>query len=115
MIGLLCLLAAAYGSHMYMPVCNALDPIYSDSPDPPLPTLPTQFSAVIEANIGQWNRTIFVTEVFDEIGNRGKLTHASKRHLSSTGIYDYNVGEIFHITDLETGSECVVLSYRSYD
>ena len=106
-IALLCLLAAAYGSDMYMPVCNASDPIYSDSPDPPLPTLPTQFSAIVEANIGQWNRTIFVTDVFDEIGNRGKLTHVSY-DTEATGIYDYNVGEIFHITDLETGSECVV-------
>ena len=93
---------------MYMPVCNALDPIYSDSPDPPLPTLPTQFSAIVEANIIQWNSTIIVTELFDEIGNRGKMTYVLNE-FEFIGIYDYNVGEIFYIADLETGSECVVL------
>ena len=107
---LLCALAVANaqsGSGDYEPAC---DPdTYSLPPSPPIPELPGQFSAVVEANIVQWNRTILVREYFDEVGNRGRLeVNFNSTRGNQVGIYDYNLGEIFLIPNPFTGDGCGV-------
>ena len=87
------------------PVCDPSD--YTTSPNPPIPDLPRQFSAVIEANFVQLDQSTLVREYFDEIGNRGRFEIA---HSSSVvvGIFDYNLGEVFLIPDPYTGDGCSV-------
>ena len=97
---LLCLVGVVFGQ--YMPVCDPAN--YAGPPSIPLPDLATQFSAVTEANLGQENRTLNVKEYFDEVGNRGRF-EITKNEENSVGIYDYDDGEIFMISD---GDSCVV-------
>lgn len=102
---LLCALAGAYAQ--YEPVCNPAN--YSLTPSIPIPELPQQFSAVVEANIVQWNRTIIAREYFDEVGNRGRLEiNFNSTRGNQLGIYDYNLGEIFLIPNPYTGDDCAV-------
>lgn len=83
------------------------DPSNYSEPGEPIPTLPTQFSTTIEANIVGRSSEIVVREYFDEIGNRGRL------ELSTNGsygyaVFDYDLKEIFLLPDFHTGEECVV-------
>ena len=82
----------------YTPVC---DPNYTGPPSIPLPNLPAQFSVVIEANLGQENSTTNVREYFDEIGNRGRF-EITRYGLKTVGVFDYDDGEIFRISDGDT-------------
>jgi hypothetical protein len=81
-----------------MPVC---DPNYTGPPSIPLPNLPAQFSAVIEANLGQENSTTNVREYFDGVGNRGRF-EITRYGLKTVGIFYYDDGEIFRISDGDT-------------
>ena len=94
---LLWFIGVAFGQ--YMPVCDPAS--YTGPPRIPLPNFPTQFSAVIEANLGQQNSTWNVREYFDEVGNRGRFEITT---FGSTivGIFDYDDGEIFMITGGDT-------------
>ena len=94
---LLCLIGVVFGQ--YMPVCDPAN--YTGPPSIPLPNLPTQFSAVIEANLGQENSTTNVREYFDEVGNRGRF-EITRYGLKTVGIFDYDDGEIFRISDGDT-------------
>ena len=105
---LLCIFTFAYvlsGDCRPTLVCDPSD--YTTSPNPPIPDLPRQFSAVIEANFVQLDQSALVREYFDEIGNRGRFEIA---HSSSAivGIFDYNLGEVFLIPDPNTGDGCSV-------
>lgn len=94
---LLCLIRAVFGQ--YMPVCDPAN--YTGPPSIPLPNLPTQFSAVIEANLRQENGTTNVREYFDEVGNRGRF-EITRYGSKTVGIFDYDDGEIFRISDGDT-------------
>ena len=84
-----------------MPFCN--QSYYTTSPNPPIPNLPRQFSAVIEANYLQSNMSALAREYFDEIGNRGRF------ELNGIlGIFDYNLNEVFLIPDPYNGNSCTV-------
>ena len=78
----------------------------------PPPSLPTQFSVVIELNIGPDNRrTSDIKEYVDEVGNRGRFEISSTNFVANTvvGIFDYDDGEIFLIPDINnTGDACAV-------
>ena len=91
---LLCVLGAVFGQ--YVPVCDPAN--YMSIP---LPNLPTQFSVVIEANLGQEDSTLNVKEYFDEVGNRGRF-EITRYGLKTVGIFDYDDGEIFRISDGDT-------------
>ena len=84
-----------------MPFCSQSN--YTTSPNPPIPNLPRQFSAVIEANYLQSNMSALAREYFDEIGNRGRF------ELNGIlGIFDYNLNEVFLIPDPYNGNSCTV-------
>ena len=94
------------------PVCNLVD-FGSTPPDPPLPELPQQFSALIEGNLGHRKQTINLREYFDEIGNRGRIEIAGTNEngtFETIGIFDYDDAEIFLIPDRfgDEMSECGV-------
>ena len=90
-----------------MPLCN--QSLYNTSPNPPIPNLPRQFSAVIEANYLQSNQSVLVREYFDEIGNRGRFEINSDSDGNTIlGIFDYNLNEVFLIPDIDTGDGCTV-------
>ena len=91
---LLCLVGAAFGQ--YVPVCDPTN--YTGPPSMPLPDFPTQFSVVIEANLGQENLTLNVKEYFDEVGNRGRF-EITMDVGNTVGIFDYDDGEIFVISE----------------
>ena len=95
---LLCFIGVAFGQ--YMPVCDPAN--YTGPPPIPLPNFPTQFSAVIEANLGQQNSTWNVREYFDEVGNRGRFEITTFGRSTIVGIFDYDDGEIFMITGGDT-------------
>ena len=82
-----------------VPVCNPIN--YMGSLSMPLPSLPMQFSVVIEANFGQENHTLSIHEYFDGVKNRGRFEITG----NTVGIFDYNTGEIFMISD---GDACEV-------
>ena len=100
---LLCLMGLVFGQ--YVPVCDPMN--YTGPPAIPLPNLSTQFSVVIEANFGQNNRTSDVKEYFDEAGNRGRFEITSTNFGADkiVGIFDYDDGEIFVISN---GDDCAV-------
>ena len=100
---LLCLIGLVVGQ--YVPVCDPTN--YTGPPSIPLPDLPTQFSVVIEANFEQDNRTSDIKEYFDEAGNRGRFEITSTNFGTNkiVGIFDYDEGEIFVISN---GDDCAV-------
>ncbi len=108
LLSLLSLLAAGRANHtepVYTPFCDPS--VYSDDPSEPFPTLPEQFSTVVEANLGQFNLTIVVKEYYDDIDNRGKMIF-SFNDTDEMAIFDYDDQEIFLIPDRLTGSPCAV-------
>ena len=82
----------------YEPVCNPANFTNGTSPTKPLPDLPTQFSTLLEANFGQWNISLVSEELFDEMGNRGKLTIVFNDSMTML-IFDYDDAEVFVIID----------------
>ena len=105
---LLCSVGVVFGQ--YTPICNTAN--FTGSSDMPPPSLPAQFSVVIEANFGQDNRTSDIKEYVDETGNmRGRFEISSTNFVASTvvGIFDYGDGEIYLIPDINnTGDACAV-------
>jgi len=95
---LLCFIGVAFGQ--YVPVCDPAN--YTNPPSIPLPNFPMQFSAVIEANLGQLNNTWNVREYFDEVGNRGRFEITMPFGSTTVGIFDYDDGEIFRISGGDT-------------
>lgn len=89
-----------------MQVCDPASFAGSTSPAPPFPEVPSQFSIVVEANLGHRLETIIVTEYYDQVGDRGRIEINSNRS-SSVGIFDFNLGEIFMITGSD-GDDCQV-------
>ena len=91
----------------YTPVCYPQE--YEQTPNPPFPTLPDQFSTVIEANILNRNSSFLAVEHYDYPGNRGRL-ETIFRGIDSRelAIFDYNLGEVFLIPDLERSLPCGV-------
>ena len=101
---LLCWVGMAFGQ-----ICNTSN--FTGSPSMPPPSLPTQFSVVIELNIGSENRASDIKEYVDEVGNRGRLEISSTNFRANTvvGIFDYGDGEIYLIPDINnTGDACAV-------
>ena len=83
----------------------------SQSTDVPFPTLPTQFSTVVEANLLSSNVQFSVREYFDEIENRGRLEIATQGPNSSYegyALFDYDSQELFRLPDFDTGEDCGV-------
>jgi hypothetical protein len=72
---------------------------------PTLPALPTQFEAVVEANIVNKNYTIHMHEWFDKKNNRARTDmYSYTRHQSSTNIYDFGKNHYFHL-DSQAGCQ----------
>ena len=78
----------------------------STSPDPPLPDIPSQYYATVEANIIQRSESLIVTEYYDQVGDRGRL-EVTINGTKEIGIFDYTLGEIFLIPDPQ-GGDCRV-------
>lgn len=99
-------LSGAVGQN-YQPVCNPAN--YTLDPNMPLPTLPNQFSTIIEGNIVQLNSTFIIAEHFDDPGNRGRFeTIIPGTEQREVAIYDYDLGEAFLIPDLMQNISCGV-------
>lgn len=91
---------------VFEPVCNPGD--YSTNPNPPVPPLPQQFSAHVEANILNKNRTTWIHEFFDEVNNRGQINFFSQG-MRERVIYNYDTNEIFLFPDVRNNRDCSVL------
>lgn len=78
----------------------------STSPDPPLPDIPSQYYATVEANIIQRSESLIVSEYYDQVGDRGRL-EITLNGTKEIGIFDYTLGEIFVIPDPD-GGDCRV-------
>ena len=63
---------------------------------PSLPTFPDQFSVEIEANIIHLNRTLHVTEYYDNINQRGRIESYSASGNNVTFV-NYDTMEVSHI------------------
>ena len=96
-----CLVGVVLGQ--YVPICDPAN--YTGPPSIPLPNFPTQFSVIIEATLGQDNTTLNVREYFDEVGNRGRFEFTMNVNSTQVGIFDYDDGEIFFISN---GDGCAV-------
>ncbi len=77
------------------------------SGDPPLPSIPNQFVSTIEGNLLSRSQSIVIKEYYDQIGDRGRL-EVYANGTKATGIFDYNLEEIFVTTNRNGGDECVV-------
>ena len=70
---------------------------HAQSP-PELPTLPTQFEAVIEANIINRNYTIHMHEWFASKNKAARTDiYSARSHDSTTSVYDFAKNHYFHI------------------
>ena len=85
-------------------VCDPGD--FIDPSGPPLPDIPSQFSATIEGNLLARSQTFVVTEYYDQINDRGKIEFAING-TRTVGIYDYTLKEVFLIPD-PRGGDCRV-------
>ena len=94
------------GSAPMYPVCDPGD--YKQTPNPTIPTLPEQFSTIIEGNIQDLNTSFIMSEHYDYLGNRGKLEYITGTEQREVAIFDYNLGEAFLIPDLERDVPCGV-------
>ena len=93
----------------YIPVCS--EESYSQTPYPPIPTLPNQFYTAFEFSYLEENRSYVFSEHYDDPGNRARLDYV----LEDSGepgveIYDYDLGEAFLIPDRERNVACGVKS-----
>jgi hypothetical protein len=93
------------------PVC---DPSAYSDPSTPVPTLPSQFSTVVEANLLNSNEEVIVREYFDEIKNRGRLELTTPRY-DGYALFDYDLQEIFLLPDFDTEEDCVVRKIAQSD
>lgn len=104
---LLCSVLSGTVGQDYQPVCNLSD--YTLTPAMPLPTLPNQFSTIIEGNIVQLNSTFIIAEHYDDPGNRGRFdTIIRETGQREVAIYDYDLAEAFLIPDLIQDIPCGV-------
>lgn len=87
-------------------LCDSTTFASTTPPDPPLPDIPSQFYATVEANLIQRSQTIVVTEYYDQVGDRGRL-EVILNGTKEIGIFDYTLGEIFLIPDPQ-GGDCRV-------
>ena len=71
----------------------------------PLPVLPSQYMIAAEVNMLLRNRSIFVKEYYDEIGNRARIEDTIDG-ITSVTIADYNDGEAFVFPDRDAGRPC---------
>ena len=95
-------------SQTLTPGCNPSNYGNLDSPGAmPLPVLPSQYMITAEVNMLGRNRSIFVKEYYDEIGNRARIENTIDGTTSVT-IADYNGGEAFVFPDRDAGRACTV-------
>ena len=88
------------------PGCNVSD--YGLGPgDPQIPIIPDQYAIVAEITVPTLNRTFFINEYFDQIGNRARIDSTIK-DVESVTIADYNDGQEFIFPDRNTGRACTV-------
>ena len=92
----------------YIPACNQAS--YSQTPIPPIPTLPDQFYTAVETSHSNDNRSTVLSEHYDEPGNRGRFDTVSESGDVDVRIYDYDLGEAFLIPDRERNVACGVRS-----
>ena len=86
-------------------ICNPEN--FSPKPDdPPLPSVPNQFVSTIEANLVSRSLSIVVKEYYDQVADRGRI-EVDANGSKTTGIFDYNLGEIFFLTN-RNGGDCTV-------
>ena len=91
----------------YVPVCDPQN--YTRTPARPFPTLPNQFSTILEGNHPHSNLSIIIAEYYDDPGNRGRLDYVvSGSEQGETAIFDYNLEEAFLIPDFARGVPCGV-------
>ena len=104
---LLCSVLSGTVGQDYQAVCNPSN--YTLTPAMPLPTLPNQFSTIIEGNIVQLNSTYIIAEHYDDPGNRGRFeTIVRETGQREVAIYDYDLAEAFLIPDLTQNISCGV-------
>lgn len=66
--------------------------------NPPLPELPTQFEAIIEANIVNKNYTVHMLEWYDQVNDRGRVDwYSNRKHMGSSSIYDFARDHYYHV------------------
>lgn len=93
-------------SQTLIPGCNPSNYGNLDSPGAmPLPVLPSQYMITAEVNMLGRNRSIFVKEYYDEIGNRARIENTIDGTTSVT-IADYNGGGAFVFPDRDAGRAC---------
>lgn len=77
------------------------------APNESLPVIPDQFMIVAEINVVLQNKTIFVKEYLDEIGNRARIDGTDEGQTQVT-IANYNDREAVVFPDRNTGEACTV-------
>jgi hypothetical protein len=93
----------------YIPVCSGES--YSQTPYPPIPTLPNQFYTAVELSYSEKNRSYVLSEHYDDPGNRARLDYVwEDSGEPGVEIYDYDLGEAFLIPDRERNVACGVKS-----
>ena len=90
----------------YLPVCNPEN--YTQTPNPPFPSLPDQFSSILEFSSSLYQSSVIFSEHYDDPGNRGRVDMFSKNGQRDVVIYDYDTGEAFVIPDRVRGVACGV-------
>ena len=108
LISALCGADASNGGSVPEPLCDPTE--YAGNLSKPIPALPSQFSTTLEANIlgsppGSFE--ISAREYSDGVGKRGRLEYSSHGRFSS-GIFDYNLQEVYLLPDFTTREDCVV-------
>lgn len=87
-------------------ICDPDD--FVPNPDsPPLPDIPNQFVSTIEGNLLSRSQTFVIKEYYDQVGDRGRIEIAANG-TQTTGIFDYNLGEIFVMTNRDGEEDCNV-------
>lgn len=104
------------GSADYEPICDPED-YNMQTPSMPFPTLPKQFSTVIDLSYYEYNVTVLAVEHYDYPGNRVRLDFFHKEDNQSEKditIFDYSNDEVFFIPDRERNVACGVRSISGH-
>lgn len=91
-------------------LCNPED-YNMQTPSMPFPTLPSQFSTLIEATFNEYNVTSLAVEHYDYPGNRARLDiyyRKDSQKEKDISIIDYNKDEVILIPDRNRGKACSV-------
>lgn len=88
-------------------LCNPED-YNMQTPSMPFPTLPNQFSTVIELTFNGYNATSLAVEHYDYPGNRARVDLYYQEDEKELAIFDYNKDEFTLIPDRNRGKACSV-------